>query len=1139
MFISNSDKNLTLATRVKELISQSKELKFLVGFFYFSGIEVLLDSLIKKPNIHLKILVGLNIDSDIQKVVEFGVTPPESRKERERIGYIKKSKEQHIDEYIQSIKKSLNHKNNDTKEFYEQVKFFLKMIQENKLIIRKTLDPNHAKLYIFELENNIVNKGVVITGSSNLTQAGLNTQNEYNVQLLDNHPVEESIKYFDTLWDTSIEITENDVIKQRLFETIQDETQVANITPYEAYMKVLETYIKSKSQQEVSSGIQDVLRANGFTPYQYQLDAVQQALSAIENYNGVIIADVVGLGKSVISSMIIRELGLAKGIIVSPPGLIGEAHTSGWANYKEIFDFKHWDIISSGNVEGFLEKYQSDKLRDKYEYVLVDEAHRFRNENTSQYEALNILCKNRKVILLTATPFNNSPSDFFSMVKLFDIPKQSRISIDGNLEYQFRVFENDFKRISDIRKNYKSPDPLKQQRALQDYQSLIGKKVDKIDIEHLNIRARYLSDQVRSIIEPVLIRRNRKDLEQDPVYQKDIPDMSQVQDPEAQLFELDPEQSEFYDNVIQKYFGREGKFTGAIYRPVVYEAGNYKKSPEKITGLAENFEYQAQNNLFDFMTRHLVKRFESSFGSFYQSIINTLKLYEFVDKVIDETGKYIFARELFDKFQDDEDLDFNEIRKEIERLERESKKDINKVKTKKSVYNLDSKAFLQKNDFINNIKADIELLKHIKSEIEELSLNQVNQDPKAQKLIESIKSSLHKEPNRKTVIFTEFLDTLEYIKPLLEKYFPNRVLVINKGIDNNINQKIQTNFDASVSLSEQANDYDIILGTDRISEGFNLNRAGIVINYDIPWNPTRVIQRVGRINRLSAKVFEKLYIYNYFPTDKGNNILKSKEIATNKMFMIHTILGEDAKIFDIDEQPTPAGLYTRLTTNPEQEESSSFLTKIRKEFFEFQAQYPELYQKITRLPDRIKVAKTGTQDNLYVFLKKGKAFQVRSTNYEPDSTIEDPTIESTIDNIKANPDDKAIELSNNFWQHYPELQKKFINKKTLRTSSQTVQDKALTVLDKYLDNFQIPKNLETIARELREDIISYGTTSAETARKITKVQNIDELIDILTKLKSYLSENYLNNIRQETDKISVDIIIAIENIKNKSIKIIE
>lgn len=107
-----------------------------------------------------------------------------------------------------------------------------------------------------------------------------------------------------------------------------------------------------------------------------------------------------------------------------------------------------------------------------------------------------------------------------------------------------------------------------------------------------------------------------------------------------------------------------------------------------------------------------------------------------------------------------------------------------------------------------------------------------------------------------------------------------------------------------------------------------LNRAGMVINYDIPWNPVRVIQRLGRINRISKKVFDKLYIMNFFPTEKRPSTSVQKEIAQNKMFMIHNTLGEDSKIFDIDEEPSPAGLYQKLTQNPETGDEESFYTKI-------------------------------------------------------------------------------------------------------------------------------------------------------------------------------------------------------------------
>ncbi len=169
-----------------------------------------------------------------------------------------------------------------------------------------------------------------------------------------------------------------------------------------------------------------------------------------------------------------------------------------------------------------------------------------------------------------------------------------------------------------------------------------------------------------------------------------------------------------------------------------------------------------------------------------------------------------------------------------------------------------------------------------------------------------LKTQLQEEPERKVIIFSEYADTVTHLAEALTLDFGDKLLVVRGNLSRNMVQTINRNFDAS--NRNQADDYKILLSTDKISEGFNLNRAGMIINYDIPWNPVRVIQRVGRINRISKKVFEKLYIVNFFPTEKGTDYLKSREIAEQKMYLIHNTLGEDAKYFNADEEPTASAL---------------------------------------------------------------------------------------------------------------------------------------------------------------------------------------------------------------------------------------
>ncbi|MEI7425756.1 MAG: phospholipase D-like domain-containing protein, partial [Candidatus Moraniibacteriota bacterium] len=236
-FISNTGAE-TLKKRLVELISKSQELKFLVGFFYFSGIRELYEGLKKNPDVSLKVLVGLSIDVQNYGLVEYA--------EKEKF-----SDEEKACNFFDSIKKSLNTENFDNKEFYEQITYFIKLINENKLIIRKTFEPNHSKLYIFKLDESQVGKrNLFITGSSNLTKAGISTQNEFNVEIGD-YGVEEANEYFDSLWENAVKISEFTDLKKKLVEVIEKETLIKEISPFEAFCLVLKTYLDSFEQKEV------------------------------------------------------------------------------------------------------------------------------------------------------------------------------------------------------------------------------------------------------------------------------------------------------------------------------------------------------------------------------------------------------------------------------------------------------------------------------------------------------------------------------------------------------------------------------------------------------------------------------------------------------------------------------------------------------------------------------------------------------------------------------------------------------------------------------------------------------------------------------------------------------------------------
>lgn len=345
--------------------------------------------------------------------------------------------------------------------------------------------------------------------------------------------------------------------------------------------------------------------------------------------------------------------------------------------------------------------------------------------------------------------------------------------------------------------------------------------------------------------------------------------------------------------------------------------------------------------------------------------------------------------------------------------------------------------------------------------------------------------------------------------------------------------QINKNFDAS--YAGQENHYDILLTSDKISEGFNLNRAGMVINYDIPWNPVRVIQRVGRINRISKKVFDELYIVNFFPTEQGAELVKSREIAANKMFLIHSALGEDAKIFDVAEEPTPAGLYKRIQQNPDELEEESFYNKALRELIRIKKEHPEILNNLENYPPRVKVAKQFTENELLVFFKKGRMY-VSSLPYTEDKpTPESKSFEDVFDKVRCAPEEKALPLSENFWPAYEAVK----NHKPYMpgaTSEQSLEQRALIKLNNLINNVQTPELMpyKDFLRTLREDILHYGTQSEYALRRISNFSGDEKRIggvDEIRQLQKKLGRDYLAKAIAGQKKLQKDIIIAIENRK--------
>jgi superfamily II DNA/RNA helicase len=379
------------------------------------------------------------------------------------------------------------------------------------------------------------------------------------------------------------------------------------------------------------------------------------------------------------------------------------------------------------------------------------------------------------------------------------------------------------------------------------------------------------------------------------------------------------------------------------------------------------------------------------------------------------------------------------------------------------------------------------------------------------------------------------MDTVKHLSKSLLHKFGVRVLVEDGVLSTAKIKEINRDFDAS--NKEKTNLYDILLSTDRISEGFNLNRAGMIINYDIPWNPVRVIQRVGRINRISKKVFDELLIVNFFPTEKGAELVQSREIASNKMFLIHEILGEDAKIFDIDETPTAAGLFNRVTQNPDEAEEESFYTLVLKKYLAIKKDEPELVDKLKDYPARVKAAKEGNENELLVFFRKGRMY-VQGIHYDksaggtPYSTV----LEDVFDKIECTKDDPRLDLSKDFWDAYQKIKN---HKETFLeyAGSKSQENKAINNLKTMIKRpWEGLKPHIPFLKKLLDDVLNFGSLSDYTLRRIANLETVNQnkqkdTKDTLDELLKNLGAGYMAREWNKPIQQRKEIIIAVENQK--------
>lgn len=936
----------------------------------------------------------------------------------------------------------------------------------------------HAKCYIFT--GTKFAEGII--GSSNFTERGLEDNHELNYleaqYAMVTYPdlsggYKSHLYWFNEMWEQSEPWTGHFLKEILLKSPLGKELLTQNtidtpdeLTPYEVYIKYLQIQFGDMIDTNTSTLLKTYLPQD-FNSLEYQLDAVKQCFSIMKRYGGFMLGDVVGLGKTVVGLLLIRyfienatTLGRSpKILIITPPAI-----KNGWV--KTIRDFdknnknqieQYVTFVTTGSVAGVLETFDEvtnedgDELEDikmdNYGLILIDESHGFRNTGTQKYQAVNDLIgfinPTPFVGLITATPQNNSPKDIYNQIRLFQRnPNNSTLpGIEGGkLDTFFNRIEKRYREARNM------PQDTTEQRA----------EAHQIIAE--------VSEQVRKcVLNELVVRRTRSDIKK--LYGEDasLLKFPKVKGPHKLEYHMDDElQKLFFDTTMAICPPDDGEpfdpnkhigfFRYAAITQFKEKANTklYEKRNLTVAGITARLQR--------IMRILLVKRLESSIAAFKTTLGNLNRYNDVMIDMIENECIYICPDIDINKIHQESDGDFEKFQKVVE--EKIQKKGGNNRRFTRADFN---------DDYISTLKSDRKLISKL------LNRWRANDfDPKFDRFKEAVTKELFDKtinnPSGKNkprlVIFTEAIDTVQSISRYLKsKDF--KVLEITSKNRDELQDLIESNFDANCPREKQCDDYNVIVTTEVLAEGVNLHRANVILNYDAPWNSTRLMQRIGRINRIGS-VEDYVHVFNFFPSEEGNSQIRLIEKAYAKLQSFHEMFGEDNKVFSEREELCEHDLQKLI------DGSESPFGPYIKELKAYRDNYPQRYFYIANLeanPLGGIISVPENKNAIFVFTDNTQSYMTVSVNML-DNKAEVISSLVTMEQLKCDPSLRYV--SNNL-EAYNDLleiaRRKYhshsVNIITQQDSSKNIK-RALEVIKKLRENPKLTTDTKKLLRDVSE-----------------------------------------------------------------------
>lgn len=976
------NRNEKMIDHINRILSSTNAARFAVGYFFLSGLTPIAERLsgIKE----LRLLIGNTTNRNTLEQLAEGYRRLEIVAEKvEEQAYPKRSdSKKMVAETAENLKVAVELMD-QTDEGEMLVKTLVQLIEEKRLKVRVyTKGRMHAKAYIFDygmlydgtgkpVERH--EKGIAIVGSSNLSLAGVTHNTELNVVVQGNDNHAELVRWFENLWN---EAQDFDVA---LMHEMRQSWAVVPGHPYDIYMKTIYTLVKDRLEGEDD---EDILWDDEIVKKlaDFQKVAVRQAVQIIKDFGGVFISDVVGLGKSYIGAAIVKHFERtdhARPLIICPAAL-----TDMWERYNEVYHLNA-RVLSMGylrednsGIANFL--LDDAKYRDR-DFVLIDESHNFRYPDTQRYKIVQaFLATGRRCCFITATPRNKSAWDVYHQIKLFHQDETTDLPVDPpNLKEFFRLIEKQERKLPDILSNILIRRTRNHILRWYGYDAETHQPIDPSRFsEYLNGRRAYVMVGGRHQFFP------KRELE-------------------TVTYSIEDTYQGLYQQ-LRGYLGKARK--NLSIKPPINEL-TYARyglwhyvSKEKIRKEPYASLHRAGANLRGLIRILLFKRFESSVFAFKETLKRLIKIHESFLKALEQgivpAGED--AQAILYESDYYEEADFLNALRDVSK--RYDAKD----------FNLEL--------LYEHIDHDFKLLKKI------LELVELITPEKDAKLL-TLKSILSKKPLKdgKRLIFTQYADTARYIyKNLNPEDKETDIDVIYSGdkSKSRVVGRFAPKANHEYKFHEGESELFTLVATDVLAEGLNLQDGDKIINYDLHWNPVRLIQRFGRIDRIGSE-HDTIYGFNFLPETGIERNLGLKERLQIRIQEIHDTIGEDAAILDRTEQLNTEAMYAiyekkggQLSMFEEEEEEFLDLNEAEEILRQLRKEDLEEYERIANLRDGIRSVKPSSNRGLYVFCQAGRYQQLFLLDEKGEVVSRD--IPKILGTIKCGPETKTDRLPQNY-----------------------------------------------------------------------------------------------------------------------------